>query len=53
MKETPSIIPAISRLSEVIKKEYYSKEAFKKNKEYRGIVGFLILEIIILLKIRY
>jgi protein-S-isoprenylcysteine O-methyltransferase Ste14 len=30
MKETPSIIPAISRLSEVIKKEYIQKKPSKK-----------------------
>jgi hypothetical protein len=53
MNETPSIIPAVSKLGEVFKKEYYSKEAFKKNKEYRGITGFLILEVIIVLKIKY
>ncbi|MEW5951716.1 MAG: methyltransferase [Elusimicrobiota bacterium] len=49
----PSLIPKISSIKEIFKKENYDISAFKKNKEYRGFFGALIAEAVILAKIIY
>ena len=52
-ENTPVLIPDFKKINEFFKKENFSKESFKKNKEYRGITGIILIEIIIILKIWY
>lgn len=51
LREVPSILPDLKKIKEVFKKENYSKQAFLKNKEYRGLFGVLIVETIIFIKL--
>ncbi|PIS46934.1 MAG: hypothetical protein COT17_06035 [Elusimicrobia bacterium CG08_land_8_20_14_0_20_51_18] len=53
MKRVPSLLPDLKNAGELFKKENYSAEAFKKNKEYRGFSGILAIEAAIILKILY
>jgi len=52
-ENTPVLIPDLKKINELFKKENFSKESFKKNKEYRGITGILFIEMIIILKLWY
>jgi hypothetical protein len=51
MQSVPSLIPKLSRLKEVFIIENYSYELFLKNKEWRSLIGVIIIEILIYLKI--
>jgi len=51
IKNVPCLIPKISCLKEIFAVKNYSYEAFIKNKEWRGIIGIIIIEILIYLKI--
>lgn len=53
VRTVPCLIPKISCLKEIFKPENYDYSAFKKNKEYRGIFGVIIIETIIFLKIYF
>ncbi|MEF3280623.1 MAG: isoprenylcysteine carboxylmethyltransferase family protein [Elusimicrobiota bacterium] len=53
-KNVPAILPnlkSLKNIKEIFKRENYSKEFFIKNKEYRGLTGVLIVEIIIFFKL--
>lgn len=53
LDEVPSFIPDLTRIKEIFKPENYSKEHFIKNKEYRGVLAVIIIEIIIWIKLNY
>jgi protein-S-isoprenylcysteine O-methyltransferase Ste14 len=56
LSSTPALLINLkdfSKLKGLINKDNYSKELFLKNKEYRGLSALIIIEIIILFKIKY
>lgn len=53
LASVPSLTPKISAIGEIFKRENYDSNAFARNKEYRGLAGTFLIELIILLKLYY
>lgn len=49
----PCVIPRLSSLKGLLNTKSYSLENLLKNKEYRGLLGVLVIELILFLKLVY
>ncbi len=53
LKNTPCLIPDLSAVKNAFDPSNYDISVFKKNKEYRGLAGMILIEALIALKLIY
>lgn len=53
LESTPCIIPNFSAIKNIFDTSIYNISVFKKNKEYRGFAGMVLIETIIAVKLIY